>query len=241
VSGGRSISHELSRAIYDDAMRAYHDPIHPCHIFRSLQPEVPDADWQLPEPFNGTSANAGIVFLGLNPSYDPHEAVPRIGAQFGEWDHFYRNRFETTVDHWHKLYRRYQRVGELATSPDFRLGVDAVVVELIRYRSAGGAGCNNPAVLDHELPITGRLLEELAPRVVVANGAAALSAVQELWPTLGEQIPIGTGILGIEFRRFEIAMPWGQTAVVPTRHLSAAFGYRTGLLDALASSVAGGL
>jgi hypothetical protein len=236
--GGSSISRELSRAIYEDAVSAYHDTGHPCHTFRSLQPGVPDEDWQLPEPFNGAAARAGIVFLGLNPSYDPNEAVPRIGAQFDEWDRFYRTRFETAVDRWHKLYRRYQRVGELATSSDFRLGADAVVLELIRYRSAGGAGCKDRAVLNHELPITSRLLEELAPRVVVANGGAALWAVQQLWPALQQQIPVGTGLLEIEFRRFTVDMPWGRISVVPTRHLSAAFGFRLSLLEALAASVA---
>jgi hypothetical protein len=202
---------------------------------------VSDDAWQLPEPFNGSSSKSGIVFLGLNPSYDPNEAVPTIGVEFEEWDQFYRTRFEIPIERWHKLYRRYQRVGEIATSTDFRLGLDAVVLEVIRFRSAGAVGCHDQAVLKHELPITARLLEELAPRVVVANGADALWAVQELWPALQQAVPLSTGILAVEFRRLELATAWGPISIVPTRHLSAAFGFRLNLLDSLAKSVADGL
>ena len=48
----RSISLATSRAIYDDALRAFTDAQHPCHRFRTLQPEINEAEWQLPEPFN---------------------------------------------------------------------------------------------------------------------------------------------------------------------------------------------
>lgn len=232
------MSLELSRAIYDDAKRAYEDIGHPCHGFRYRQDRVPDDRWQLPEPFNGRSADAGIVFLGLNPSYDPREPVPTIGSSFGEWDGYYRARFDSPVPGWHKLYRRYQAVGELAVGSEFRLGRDAMVLEAIRFRSAAGQGCADNAVLDHELPLTERLLSELAPRVVVANGGDALWATQTLWPALQWELPAGTRLLTVEHRRFEIDAPWGRVSVIPTRHLSAAFGFRLTMLPALAEAVA---
>ena len=98
----RSISRDSSLAIFDDALAAYSAPDHPCHVFRSLQTGVTDSEWQLPEPFNGRSARAGLVFLGLNPSYDPSEPVPRVNATFDEWDAFYRRRFDGPKSIWHK-------------------------------------------------------------------------------------------------------------------------------------------
>ncbi len=236
-----AVSQELSRAIYDDAIRAFHDAGHPCHAFRHLQTRVDDHRWQLPEPFNGRSGDAGIVFLGLNPSYDPQESVPTIGSSFDEWDCYHRARFDRPAHEWHKLYRRYQTVGEMAVGPEFQLGRDAIVLEAIRFRSANGEGCSDPAVLEHELPLTERLLTELAPRVVVANGGGALWAVQVLFPTAHREIPLGTRLLSVEHQRFEIGAPWGAVAVVPTRHLSAAFGFRLAMLPALAEVVAGAL
>jgi hypothetical protein len=241
VPGDRSISHKSSRAIFEDALAAYETGDHPCHLFRNLQIGVADNEWQLPEPFNGRSAQAGIVFLGLNPSYDPKESVPRVRATFAEWDGFYRGRFEGPTARWHKLYRRYQLIGELATSNAFRLGTDAIVLELIRFRSAAGAGCHDPAVLEHELPMTGRLLEELAPRVLVANGGAALWGIQMLWPTIQKALPFGVPLLSVEHQEFAIESSWGRVTVVPTRHLSAAFGFRLDMLPRLAHAVASGL
>ncbi len=237
----RSISHDSSLAIFDDALAAYSAADHPCHVFRSLQTGVTDSEWQLPEPFNGNAARAGLVFLGLNPSYDPNEPVPRVNATFDEWDAFYRRRFDGPKSIWHKLYQRYQVVGELATSPDFRLGTDAIVLELIRFRSAAGASCDDPAVLAHELPMTRRLLEELAPRVLVANGAGALWGIQMLWPPIQKALPIGTSILNVEHQQFAIEVSWGGVTIIPTRHLSAAFGFRREMLAGLAKAVGLGL
>jgi hypothetical protein len=237
----RSVSMELSRAIFDDAIRAYTEVAHPCHAFRYLQVGVQDDRWQLPEPFNGRSADAGIVFLGLNPSYDPGEPVPTVGSSFEEWDGYYRARFDRPSREWHKLYRRYQAVGEVAVGSEFRLGRDAIVLEAVRFRSASGQGCADPAVFEHEFPLTERLLSELAPRVVVANGSDALWATQMLWPALQREVPLGTRLLAVEHRRFGMDTPWGRVAVVPTRHLSAAFGFRLEMLTVLAEVVAGAL
>ena len=232
-----SISQATARAIFSDALVAYEDITHPCHLFRQLQVEVPDDAWQLPEPFNGRSAKAGIVFLGLNPSYDPREGVPTIRSPFEEWDAFYRARFDADVSRWHKLYRRYQAVGEVAIGSGFQLGIDGMVLEVIRFRSAAAEGCSDPGVLAHELPTTRLLLAELSPRVIVANGADALWAVQLLWPGLQDQLALRTPLLSVEHRCFELDVAWGAVAVVPTRHLSAAFGFRLDLLPALGQVV----
>jgi hypothetical protein len=236
-----TVSAKLSRAIYDDALRVFEDAQHPCHAFRHLQAGVPDDRWQLPKPFNGRFADAGIVFLGLNPSYDPREPVPTIGSSFVEWDSCYRARFDPPTPSWHRLYRRYQAVGAMAAGPDFRLGRDAIVLEAIRFRSASGRGWDDPALLEHEFPITQRLLGELAPRVVVANGGDALWAIQVLCPALQGAVPLGTRLLTVEHRRFDADAPWGSIAVIPTRHLSAAFGFQLAMLSALAEAVAGAL
>ena len=234
-----TVSVETARALYADAKDAYTRSDHPCHRFRALQPGVPDEEWQLPEPFNGRSAQAGMVFLGLNPSYDPGEAVPRIRASFDEWNEYYRCRFDGPSKGWHKLYRRYQQIGELAFSPAFRLGIDAMALEIIRFRSAAGAACSDPAVLQHELPITGRLLAEIAPRVVVTNGSAALWGIQSLWPRLQEQIALGTPILKVEHQRFHLETSWGDVSIVPSRHLSASFGLKLSMLDRVAEAIVG--
>lgn len=236
-----TVSMDLSRAIYADAMAAFENVHHPCHAFRHLQVGVEDDRWQLPEPFNGRSANEGIVFLGLNPSYDPSEPVPTIGSSFDEWDDYYRARFDSPETTWHKLYRRYQAAGEMAVGSGFQLGRDAIVLEAVRFRSAAGQGCAEPAVLEHELPLTGRLLSELTPRVVIANGGDALWAIQRLYPALQQELPFGTRLLTVEHQRFEMAAPWGRVLVIPTRHLSAALGFRSVMLRALADAVAAAL
>jgi hypothetical protein len=236
-TGTKAVGQAISRAIYEDAIQAYTDPLHPCHPFRHLQTGVPDYAWQLPEPFNGHSANAGLVFLGLNPSYDPVESVPRLSANFEEWDSYYRGRFDSPSQTWHKLYRRYQRIGELALTESFRLGIDAMVLESIRFRSAQAMGCQDPAVVAHELPTTRALIAELTPRVLIANGAGALGAIQSLWPDLQSAIPIGTPLLKVEHRPVRLEVAWGALDVIPTRHLSAAFGYKPEMLDVISGIV----
>src|SRR5438445_13114673 len=103
---------------------AYGDEGHPCHQFVHLQKGVAPERWQLPEPFNGWSANAGLVFMALNPSYDPSEDVPRLGASFEEWDRYYRGRFDASSWSPGTLYGRYQQLGVIAQGDDFRLGRD---------------------------------------------------------------------------------------------------------------------
>jgi hypothetical protein len=67
---------------------------------RDLQPYIDQWDCQLPEPFRGTSANAGIVFRGLNPSYGGPKWVPPLGTKLEESDTFYRHRYDGDASKW---------------------------------------------------------------------------------------------------------------------------------------------
>jgi hypothetical protein len=229
-----TISLATSRAIYDDALFAYADERHPCHKFRSLQLEVEQADWQLPEPFNGDSANAGIVFLGLNPSYGGPEWVPPLGTQFDEWDTFYRHRFDGDPSKWALLYRRYQQLGELAVGAGFRLGRDAIVLEVVRFRSARGAGVNSQ-VLDQERPLTRRLLQDANPLVIVSTGSWVLWELRTLFPGLADQVTANYRMRDLQGQIFEAA--WsdraGTVRILVSPHPTGAFGFSRSALASL--------
>ncbi len=158
---GREISHAASRAIYEDALQAHEDASHPCHRFVELQHGV-DADrWQMPIPFMGSTAALSLVFLGLNPGYDPNENSPRWGISFEQWDRFWRTAFDQAPATWPRLYRWYQRIGQRALGDDFRLGRDALVLEVIHYRSWRSEGCDEADVMRHEMPVTLPLLDQI--------------------------------------------------------------------------------
>jgi len=233
-----TISQETSHAVYDDARRAYSDPDHPCHLFRTLQRKVPDAAWQLPEPFNGAAAAAGIVFLGLNPSYNPDEDVPTIVTPFEEWDAFYRHRLDGDPARWPLLYRRFQQLGQVAVGHDFRLGRDGLVLEIVRFRSAKGEGITE-AVLAQERPLTRRLLRDVLPQVIVANGGAVLWELRRVFPALAEKVPADYRMREVTGQIFQV--PWGDAAgqvrIVICPHLSGSFGLSQATLTALAEAV----
>jgi hypothetical protein len=229
-----TVSLTTSQAIYDDALRAYADERHPCHKFRSLQPEVDQAGWQLPEPFNGDSANAGVVFLGLNPSYGGPEWVPPLGTEFKEWDAFYRRRFDGDPSNWALLYRRYQQLGEQAVGASFRLGRDAIVLEVVRFRSARGAGVNSQ-VLDQERPLTRRLLQDVEPLVIVSTGSWVLWELRRLFPTLADRVPAIYRMRDLQGQIFEVAWPDRDRTVriLVSPHPSGSFGFSRRALDSL--------
>jgi hypothetical protein len=219
------VSDELARAVFDDAHRAYAEPSHPCHQFRDLQHGVPDERWQLPEPFDGRTANAGLVFLGHNPNYDPQEDVPTIATDYEQWLPFCQARFDVPEDQWDKLYQKYQRIGAFAVGSDFHLGVDGLVLEIIRFRSHRGEGCYDPAVLEHEWPLTLAMLRDIQPRAIVVNGRPALDALCARAPelaawTAGRRLDAMEG----KWVRASVEGLGAPVAVIPTRHLTAAVG-----------------
>lgn len=213
-----------SQAIYRESLNAYSDPKHPCHVFRSLQHGVPEGAWQLPEPFNGASAGSGLVFLGLNPSYSPSEDVPRIGTPFEAWDHFYRRRFDADVTDWALLYRRYQSVGEVALGHEFRLGRDALVLEIVRFRSEKGEGLTDE-VLSHELPITRQILAEIAPTVIIAVGRNVVWQLRRIYAELLDAVPDAYRIRDIEGATFTVHDETERALhIIASPHLTGAFG-----------------
>ncbi len=233
------VTEATSRAIFDDALRAFRDSDHPCYRFKNLQPDVPMNRWQLPEPFNGHAANAGIVFLGLNPSYGPLEAVPRIGSSFEDWDTFYRRRFDSAPEMWHRLYRRYDRIGQLAVDRTFRLGHDGLVMEIVRFRSKSGRGVD-AGIIDAELPLTRSLLRDINPRVVVAVGRGATAGLSQVFPQLARQLGTRWGVAEVECQTFWVDHTAARSlAVIPVRHLTRARGYTTALLERAADAVRG--
>lgn len=231
-----SVSQATSRRIFDDAQAAHEDPGHPCHRFVALQAGVAADHWQLPVPFMGRSANRGIVFLGFNPSWDPNEVSPRWGCSFADFDSYSRSVFASPSTSWPRLYRWYQAIGERALA-GFRLGEDALVLEVVRYRSAVSAGCNLPTVLDHELPMTAELLGELAPAAIFCCGSAVLWHLRTMLHDLQVRIPADYRIRSIEGRVYRVTAPWGATAVVPSRHLTGAFGWSNDARLALGNSL----
>ena len=232
------ISSATSRAIYEDALRAYSDQEHPCHGFRELQHGVPDESWQLPEPFNGASARAGIVFLGLNPSYSAAEAVPRLGTSFNDWDHFYRHRLDGDPSKWPLLYRRYQTVGQIAVGDQFLLGRDALVLEIVRFRSEKHEGMTS-VVLEHELRITAQLLAEVAPAVIVSVGSDALWELRRLFPQLKLDLPENYGMLDVEGNTFQVdsTSAGSSLRIVASSHLTGAFGMTHARVAAIGQAV----
>lgn len=237
----QSVSIASSRAIFEDSKRAHDDASHPCHRFVELQHGVPPDRWQLPIPFMGASAGRGLVFMGLNPSYDPNEPSPRWGAGFDEWDAFWRSAFDSPPATWPRLYRWYQRIGERAFGEDFKIGRDAMVLEVVRYRSERSEGCDDADVLRNELPVTLALLSELSPTVVLCSGSKVLWRMREVLPALARVVPTTYIIKAIEGKVLRCDAPWGQVAVIAARHLTGGFWPsaedRLALGDAIRSAV----
>ena len=231
------VSDVVARAVFNDAKKAYAEPSHPCHQFRKLQHGVPDEQWQLPEPFDGRTANAGLVFLGHNPSYNPREDVPTIATDYEQWRSFCEARFDAPEDQWDKLYRKYQRIGAFAVGSDFHLGVDGLVLEIIRFRSHRGEGCYDPAVLEHEWPLTLAMLRDIQPRAIVTNGRSALDALCASAPELGAWTA-GRRLDAMEGKwvRASVEGLEAPVAVIPTRHVTAAVGVSNATVHVVAEA-----
>ena len=238
-----SVSSATSRAIYDDVQIAYRDPTHPCHVFADLQPEAGPLDnqeWMLPIPFLGASANQGLVFLGLNPSYLKSDSDPRLDSSFEEWDRWARDYFQTPARPWPKLYERYQRVGESAFGPSFGLGRDAIGLECIRFRSAAGQGTTGREsipVWEHETRFTKQLIEDIQPSVIVTVGTAPFGAMHGIFPALEPHVTGAVRLHSYEFQTFTTEAAWGPLAVIPSRHLTGVWGNPTVVISRLGTAI----
>lgn len=217
------VSEETSRLIFDDAIDAYRNPDHPCHRFVEQQIGIPPDQWQLPEPFNGWRCNSGLVFLALNPSFDANEDVPRIGSSFEDWDRFYRARFDGLHPDLHFLYKRYQTFGQYAAGPTFRLGIDAIVLEVVRFKSWKGSGIDHPGVLDHERTLLNQLLAYTSPRVIVCQTNQAGNQLAALSPEFRTRWVKAPPLKALEGTLIPAEFSWGHTLVAPSRHFTAAY------------------
>lgn len=182
------------------------------------------------------------MFLGPNPSYDnsSRDTDPRLGASFEVWDRWARDYFETEPQHWARLYRLYQAIGEAAFDADFRLGRDALVLECVRYRSVAGAGTQGALVgrvWESELPMTRQLLNEVAPRVVVTIGRDALWAISQMFSEVEPAVPTRYSLRDLELRPLTAAIGGQRTTVIPSRHLTGVWGPDEPRVAAVATAV----
>ena len=222
---GHAVTLETSRRIYEDALVAYTNAQHPCHVFRGLQGDATDEQWQMPEPFAGARARREIVFFGLNPSYragEHEDRGPTRTASFYEWDLFYRTRYESSGGLTHPLYQRYQEIGAAAFRDDpiaFRLGRDAMVMEAVRFRSRGGEGCDRREVLAHESILTRQLLLEVRPRIIVAMSKVGIDAINMF---ITPQLDVDEGVETLSMRGPVAATLTGGGGVwvIPAVHLA---------------------
>jgi hypothetical protein len=220
-----TVSSETCHAVFKDALQANDDDTHKCHYFIKLQRDrngIPTWRWQLPVPFMGRTASAGIAFLGCNPNYgyEGDEPDPRIGCDFEEYDAFWRRYFDDRApDAWPGLYKLYQRIGEIAM-PAFRLGEDALVLEAVQYRCSHSSDCWRPGVWEHEKVMTTAILKDVAPRVIFCCGRDALWCVRDILPDLWSQLPDPFRIGDVEGHVFQrVRSPWGEISVLGCRHL----------------------
>jgi hypothetical protein len=238
-----AVTAETSRAIDEDALAAYRDENHPCHLFADLQPAAGPGDdpaWELPVPFLGGRADLGLVFLGVNPSYRKSESAPRLGDSFECWDGWARSYFRTRRDPWPPLYQRYQMIGEAVFGPEFRLGQDAMVLDCIRFRSAAGQGTKSSRsdpVWEHELPITRQLLVEVEPKVVVTVGKDPLWAMSSMCKGLAPTLPERYRLRDYEFQLFTAELGGRQIKILPSRHLTAVWGAATPQIARVAAAI----
>lgn len=241
------IPETFSREVFcdgHDAIRDYKAGTykHPCHHMIRWQDERGIKPYQLPEPFSGRRSKYRLIFAGLNPSLSENEKIPVATDDwdFGSYDAYYRARFDhrnsngklvallengnQKIPHlWRSIEAFGRRIfAEEANS--FELGQHAILLEIVHYKSWRGWLGDTPSekeiLLKHQSCFTGRLLEEIAPCVLVAMGNIA---VRQLIPLLNlplEAKPQVRKLMGMTFEGQR--MPSGaRVLVTPTQHPAA--------------------
>lgn len=234
---------------------------HPCAPLARTQFDrlrLPLEAWQLPEPFNGEPGRAMVAFVGLNPSIDPEEDVPRWSSPLDDYLEYYVNRLERHRDHegriisrtpagrtWRiRLYNSYENLLRQAFGPDARLGRDAVVLELVPYKGARRdlAHIGREAfarIARHALPRTLALIDCFATPVVVTVGADATRWVlgQAVTERFRDRRPKQRELHGNAVTDVVLPHLTRPVTVIPSLHLSGAYAVSAADRDRLAGAM----
>lgn len=191
------ISKDFSKRVYEDGLSAVEDFNHPCRPMVDWQKENGFDIFQLPEPFSGAKSDLNIAFVGLNPSISHSTTIPKatFNSTFEAYDKFYRDRFEfgprgpkgkllENVTLWDNIeYFGNTYLSELVTG-QFRIGVNASLIEVVRYKSTegwlGSTGLERRAILEHQRVFSQSLLEDSGCRILVPMGVKAIRQVNDL-------------------------------------------------------------
>ncbi|MGD0042015.1 MAG: hypothetical protein ABSE84_16685 [Isosphaeraceae bacterium] len=228
MSDLNAVSAGTVRWLFDDANAAFHQLDHPCHGLSKTQGAIPWDEWQLPVPFLGREMRRGLVFLGFNPSYGgkPEIDSPRGGTEFDAYYNYWASVFDgSSVEGRARLYGRYLDLGRSALGSNFALGVDALVVDAIPYRSAKQGEAWSDDVWKHVRDrYTRAVLVDCSPRIIVTCGAWALWCLFDLFPQVEGKRPAPFRLRDVVGKDLSLTTDWGSIIVLPLPHLSSAFG-----------------
>lgn len=231
MSDLNAVSAETARWILDDAHAAFHDKHHPCNGFSETQGTISWEEWQLPVPFLGREMRRGLVFMGFNPSFGGKAEgdSPRGGSEFDAYYNYWSHVFDgSTVEGRSQLYGRYLDLGRSALGSNFALGVDALVIDAIPYRSAKQDEAFSDDVWNHVRDrYTRAVLRDCSPRIIVTCGAWALWCLLDLFPQVVGKRPAPFRLRDLVGKDFDLATDWGSVVVLPLPHLTAAHGIST--------------
>ncbi len=246
-------SRSLSRRVFDDGINAYRHPDHPCHPFVRWQQICAeengrsDLTFQLPEPFSGKRSSLNLVFVGLNPGFDPWEEFPSPADNFEDYDSFFRCRFDDehrnaagqpvvfdrmpfnertsrSPTFWRNIERFGDRYLSGSLGGSFRLGTHALLTQVVRYKSREGwvgdqdNSLEGAAIWRHEDAMTRDIMDDLKPDVAIPCGKKALHGLARAL-NLSELEEVGIGqVVG---HTYLAELPCGKVmSICPSKHQS---------------------
>lgn len=164
-----------------EVQRARKIPGHPCkEVVESQDPP----GTQVPEPWNGDITIAPLMFIGSNPSYDPHEEFPSRASSDRQIVEFFQERFEHWIEDGVRPIRqrdagakgnvRYlvevRAIAEQAYRRSVIAGQDYVLSELVHCKSRNNQGVEQAGDRCQDLWLR-KVLAASAARVVVVLGS----------------------------------------------------------------------
>lgn len=101
-----------------------------------------------------------------------------------------------------------------------------MVVEVVRFRSARGAGVDQ-TVLDHERPLTRRLLWDSDTRIIVSVGAWVLWELRSIFPALQLKVPPAQRLCDLVGQIIDIPWPEADRSarILVSPHLTGSSGF----------------